>query len=279
MTWLLRFPRISEKLISGCITLACALLLAPKEMILLFIVVGQGHFVFAYLYRFKAKKVSRTLLVSYGAAVLVFAGGYLLTEDAVLLAAVTSLYFAWHMLSDERHLMGGKASLQGLLEILPALVMLAAYELEHLYAIEGVGFAFGLSLVLWVARLALASVHQWKSDAISGYFAGAWLILAGLFLAGRRIPADTLWGAIILYHYLNWYLSYGLRWVHKPERMRPYLRDVVLINGLMCAGFILWRGGYATVLDAWFGQNAFYVWTCLHLVFTTRREDLGFLRA
>ena len=100
MTWLLRFPRISEKLISGCITLACALLLAPKEMILLFIVVGQGHFVFAYLYRFKAKKVSRTLLVSYGAAVLVFAGGYLLTEDAVLLAAVTSLYFAWHMLSD-----------------------------------------------------------------------------------------------------------------------------------------------------------------------------------
>ncbi|MBM65598.1 MAG: hypothetical protein CMH55_05115 [Myxococcales bacterium] len=279
MTWLLQYPRSSEKLISGLITVACALLLAPKDMVLLFIVVGQGHFVIAYLYRFKAKKVSRTLLLSYGLAVLVFAGGYWLTQDALLLAAVTSIYFAWHMLSDERHLMGGRATLQGLLEILPALLMLAAYELEHLYAFEGLGFAFALSLALWLARLALAPLRQWRSDGISAYFAGAWLILAGFYLAGRRIPADTLWGAIILYHYLNWYLFYGLRFAGKPERMGPYVRDVLTVNGIMLISFFLWRAGYAPVLDGWFGQNAFYVWTCLHLVFTTRREDLGYLRA
>lgn len=278
MTFLLNHPRSSEKLLSGIITLCCALLLAPGDMVLLFIVVGQGHFVIAYLYRFKAKKVSRTLVFSYGAAVVLFAGGYLLTRDNLLLAAVTSIYFAWHMLSDERHLMGGRATLQGLLEILPVLLMLGAYELEHLYALEGVGLTFGLSLSLWMIRLALAPSKQWKSDAISAYFAGAWLILAGLFLAGRRIPADTLWGAIILYHYLNWYLFYGIRFTGQPERMRPYLRDVLTVNGLMLIGFFVWRGGYAPFLDLWFGQNAFYVWTCLHLVFTTRKEDLGYLK-
>ncbi|MEC7750840.1 MAG: hypothetical protein VX405_04955 [Myxococcota bacterium] len=279
MTWVLQNLRTSEKLISAVITLACALLLSQKDLVLLFIVVGQGHFVIAYLYRFRAKRVSRTLMVNYMLAVVVFAGGYWLTGDALLLAAVTSIYFAWHMLSDERHLLGGKASVQGLLEILPTLLMLAAYELEHLYALEGVSLAFGFSLILWVVRLGLAPLTGWKSDSISAYFAGAWLLLAGLFLAGRRIPADTLWGAIILYHYLNWYLFYGLRFVGKRERMRPYLRDILIVNGLMIVGFMLWQWGPATALDLWFGQNAFYVWTCLHLVFTTRGDDLGYLRA
>lgn len=277
MTWLLSHPRSTEKVLSAAITLALAVSLAPSDLVLLFIVIGQGHFVMAYWYRIRAKKVSRGLGLAYAVAVLLFAGGYLWTRDHLLLAAVTSIYFAWHMLSDERHLMGGAASLKGLLEILPSLLMLAAFELEHLYAIDGLGLAFSLSVGAWVLRGLLAPLHNWSSDAISSYFAGAWLLLAGLYLTGRRVPADSLWGAIILYHYINWYLFYAIRFVGKPERMRPYLRDVLMVNVLMVAGFGIWRLGAVPALDLWYGQNAFYVWTCLHLVFTTRAEDRAYL--
>jgi hypothetical protein len=275
---LLRRPGLSQKAISSVCALACAVLVAAPDLVTLFIVLGQGHFVIAYLYRWRAGTVRRRTLIAYLVAVALFGGGYWATGDARLLAAVTSIYFAWHMLTDERYLLGGTAKPAALLEVSPALLMLAAFQVEHLYALDGLFLAAAVGATLWAVRALVGVRFGRPSDRITHYFLGAWVLLCSLYLSGRPIDADTLWGTIILYHYFNWYLFYGLRFAERPGPRGRFLVDVAWINGVMVVGFLIWRSGSAPGLDLWFGREAFYVWTCLHLVFTSRGADLGYLK-
>lgn len=275
-----------EKVLALALTLGLVAYLSWKQVVLVYIVFGQGHFLLAYLYQFKAGKITKKYVGVALASLVLISTTYFIWPHERALVAVTTIYFLIHMLFDEMYLLRlpmelGRSPLHvgRLLEMCPIFFLYSARVVEALFS----RFSGGetdpgrVAMVLsWSALLLLALLlvsGSYRLDVRSAYFLAGGGILIWASYSGwfYNVPTGKLTGFIIIYHYLCWYFHYFLQ-IQERSRRRTYLNRVVIVNALILSLYFLFgQDGLGLVL---FQDDMFYIWTLLHLITSTRPGDL-----
>lgn len=257
----------------GIVGLAIAFL-SPIQIATAFAVFGQGHFLGAYYYQWKAGKMGYKWLASFLAlAALLFWYG-VGPEHFNTIAVVAAIFFFIHHFQDEIALFGKEHSGFRGLEILPPVLIYSALAtdafLQTAYTIP----ACGISAVVYAIYLALCAYKKKAPDQLSAYLATITAVLGALILSGVQIPPQTLLGSVILFHYVCWYVYFYFRFSAKPERQRQYIIDMVVIHVIVFAAFALFSWTpLRSVLQYVFLPGYFYIWAILHIVFSVRPQD------
>jgi hypothetical protein len=276
----------AEKLVSLLLTLWLVAANDWPAVVLIYIVLGQGHFLTAYFYQWKAGKMTRGYLLRYLLAAAAIVGCYTAWPDYRRLVAFTTIYFLLHMLWDEQYLLRLPMDLRQspmhlgrTLEMAPIVLLFSARVVDDMFAWDAwrttpfVEIAQPSCWGILAVYLLCALGGLIKTDYKSAYLLGWGIALLGASYTTwyYRIPTGKVTGFIIIYHYLNWYLHYYLS-LPAGRHREVYARRVFFLNALVVGAYFTWGSSGP---GRWFFQNDwFYVWTLLHLITSTRIGDL-----
>ena len=274
-----------EKFLAALVTFLVVSHLHWSKVVLVYIVLGQGHFLSAYLYQYKAGKVNRNYILVYLTSAIAIISLYWWNQKYNTLVCLTTIYFLAHMLWDELYLLRLPMELKKSpmclgrsLEMAPIFLLYSARVTEALFPSYRRGnslleLALKLCLLVFCGYLVLLIFRIHKVDWKSAYFvlwgsSLAWASYTGLF---NQVPTGKLTGFIIIYHYLAWYFHYFLNLTEK-SRKRDFILRITGINAVVISGYLIWgqRGPGAV----FFRNDNFYIWTLLHLISSTRLGDL-----
>lgn len=241
----------------------------------------------AYIYKYLAGKMTRTVLLTYlfWAAVILIC--YALKPSFPHLVVITAIYFLLHVLWDEQYLMRlpmdlGRSPMHlgRSLEMTPLLLIYSGRVIDAMFP-SGTWRGTQSPLVekaLWVCLLVIPIylvlvARGYRPDLKSAFYLGCGALLAGAASGPWLLmlhPAKFT-GSVIIYHYLIWYTHYFLN-LPSGQPRRVYLVRILAINALVVGGYALWA---KEGVGRWiFKEDAFYIWTLLHLVNSTRSGDL-----
>jgi len=245
---------------------------SDREIVALFVVLGQAHFLLTYLYQARAGKIGWKYLVLYALALsslFVIASG---SNDPrswtfVLAGSVFAVHFfvdemMMHELplTRERKLLGA-----AFIFLYSALLFRGAYDVS--FPLVSCAIAVGL-----VAPITLQRLRERSIRVPDMFFLGSIFVLLFVFLVPWSVSLASALGFIILFHYARWYLFMFFRFLMEDGRPRlyGYVRDVVAVNAVAMAGYGLYRVGGITMLRYVFDPTYFYIWTIMHVLFSVR---------
>lgn len=264
-----------QKVLGVCIVALAITFFSPLQIALLFIIFGQGHFLGAYYYQWKAGKMTTRWLMLFCALVVVLFALAIMTRALDWFILATSILFFFHHFQDEVTLFGKNRSLFRSLEQLPPILFYSAFVVVPFFgstfALSLVILAFTL-LVLYVGAIALGA---YRPDALSAYLLLIAGVLCALWLSGIAIPSKTLLGAIILFHYVCWYVHFYYRFASNPVRQKQYIWDMLSIHVVvfMAYGLFVYTAWGNMIFGYFFLPLYFFVWTIVHIVFSIRPSD------
>lgn len=288
-----------EKSASFLLVCFLMLILDWRSIIALFVVLGQGHFLLAYYYQFKAGKMDRAYLARYlvsSALLLIF---WFSSFHHELLVLFTAVFFLQHALFDELYLLRDTKPEQEsplnwgrLLEISPVFLLYTGMLVDGILSQPTSPQTLWLSARLppVVSVMALLSalllgfytLALWKKshrlDSVSLYFFVCGFLLMLVIGSGltHGVPVVKLMGFIILFHYFNWYGHYYHKLQSEQLAMRHYLGMTMVINLAIVGLYLLWtRGALGFLGTVFLSEDAFYLWTILHLVTSLRKQDFS----
>lgn len=246
-----------------------------NEIALAFSVLGQGHFLAAYYYQWKAGKMRLTWVLAYCALAAILIVAVIITRRAEWFALGAGILFFIHHFQDEATLFGKERSFFRLLEQLPPVILYSVLMADALF---GTSIAFPTLVIIAALSLIYAYAlltKKYSSDALSAYL---FLITAGLAAIawfGVRVAPEVLFGSVILFHYVCWYIHFYFRLASNKERQLGYVRDMLAIHGIVFSCFALFTYTYwgSVLFSLVFLPIFFYIWAILHIVFSVRMSD------
>lgn len=284
-----------EKCVSLLLVVFLLVILDWRAIMTIFIVLGQGHFLLAYYYQYKAGKIDRAFGIRYACCVIVLAAFYFLAFNHELLLLATAIFFLQHALFDELHLLRvdvpdkNPLTSARLCEMTPVFLLYTAMlidgVLNQISNKQGIGPPLSaLHTTPWFCLLSAVVLtgyswrvwkRSWKLDNVSVYFfsSGLVLVLTVASGIGQVTPVIKLMGFIILYHYFNWYAYYFHKLSSQTSERRKYIFLALLTNGLLIGFYLAWHHGLVPLGAVLFSEDAFYCWTILHLVCSLRAAD------
>ena len=96
-----------------------------------------------------------------------------------------------------------------------------------------------------------------------------------LFALGYKFWFADLMGAIILYHYFNWYCHYFFKTMKAPSEFKEYLAITFGVNAvIVCAFFMFsYEPEWPEAKGVFFRPDFFFMWTLMHLIFSSRAGE------
>jgi len=258
------------------------LALAPLDVLLLFIYMGQAHFVLAYWYKCKTFRNAIRMPMMWLWAVLVlvlFTANFLALMPYNFLIAVTAILFAVHFVIDELELLKEHTGFFRSSILFGGVVVL--FVIEILQFAFGIVFASNFLLFAAIATILLTIAGAFRPNTISTSFFRTYVItLAGIsgcaIVFSQSIHLAVPLGFIILAHYFIWYLDYYSRVRANPIYSKIYIQRVVLLNVLMFGIWALVHFGVTVPFyEYFFTEVYFYIWTCIHILFSFIPRDIG----
>lgn len=243
---------------------------------------GHAHFLLAYWYKFeKIPQLVRSpfffLWVS-SVALLLALGIYEVFPPYALFLTAALLFIAHHVY-DDLALSIGAVSLPKMLLLFSGVALLYLVEIsESVFGILLTNNSLILLAFVAVTTPFFAFRNMGRNTPIlfkvyTGLVAG---ISALAILVSRGIPMHFLLTFFIFTHYFLWYLEYGRRVASNRDKTKKYLFRAVLINILL---FVIWYISYSGVqipfYKYFFTETFFYIWTCLHIIFSFIPGTLG----
>ena len=263
----------AEKLLVALITASIVALTTFEQFKAIFVVLGYGHFVVSSYFHYRAGKVSRRYLARYCLAAIAIFGAYAVYPNHNTLGTVTAIGFAIHAISDELFLLQSPPAVH---RTLTAISIFAIFGFSRgfypydIYAliVAGALLFFG-QVVRLLSRHPLTGVDVYIFTIVAALLAATWL----------QIDSWDLFGIAVIYHYFSWYISAFCRYRTNASKLAHYLVAVVVCNAAILGLLFLYLnvGQAHSVLAYLFRRNYFYLWTCLHIVATFRRQDLAHL--
>lgn len=235
-----------------------------------YIIVGQGHFLLAYLYMYKANKISLKKLSIYLTIFISFLFIFLVVYDRHILLLVTAMYFIIHYVLDsfflnKKHINFYQLPIFALPYLWIGAIRLSIYafyidlsnSLIYLFPLSFIFFPFiikkidGITLLFILFPLAVYLSILFKLDWVLFHF------LHILFIS----------------HYLMWYFYIYIS-KDKLFLKKFFLNFSILHVLLIFLGILylyskenLFLGGFI------FSDDYFYIWTLMHFVATFRIND------
>lgn len=266
---------IQKTLALGLLGLAIAFL-SPIQMALAFSVLGQGHFLGAYYYQWKAKKIRTFWACVYVALAALFFYIAVSTHRLEWFVLCAGVLFFIHHFFDEVTLWGKERSFFRALELTPPILLYSSFTADVLFGTALTVYASALSVALMLVYVFFVARKLYVPDALSIYFALITISLLFLkWIVAASIAPETLLGSVILYHYICWYIYFYFRFAKDATKQSMYVREMLAIHAIVF-------GVYAVFLyTTWGSLNLgyvflpiyFYIWAILHILFSVRMSD------
>lgn len=259
----------NEKLLVATLPILVLLTGNPEFALACFIVLGQGHFLMAYLYQYKAGKASLQKGIIY-VLLFLFIFSYVIPELGFdLFLMVVAGAFAVHFFFDEARLLEKENHKVSFTILLPPIILFLATLASDLLQVDYLpsaallsGGCFLISLIKDKRRL-FQSQHFWYVNSASAIF-----IL--LYLLPISVPAEFIFGAIILWHVATWYVHFYNKLSPNESRLRTYVTEVVLLNIALILLYAMYSGGtWVDVLYIFYDPIYYYGWALLHIIFSS----------
>ncbi len=270
-----------QVLISSAVAFLCVTFFSDSSILFAIIVFGQTHFLLTYFYVNKSGKIDAWYLKRFlfllacvgSAAFFIFRR----PEWLPWLIFVTAMIFATHYFTDEFRLFRIENIKNQLWGALAVTCSFSSVFVSKLFP-----GALGLSYIFAVAALLLAILFlyqnaRWFLDFRKNLFFLVFFlvnIIVPLYAWHRPEFAsiNQVLGAIILFHYVHWYLYYVEKFQGKEFDF--YLDVIFWGHVFIFLAFILYmlapRAGIAYVF---FDPTFFYGWTIIHILLTLRQKD------
>lgn len=244
--------------------LLISLTLPFEVIVILFVIIGQAHFMMGYWYQYKAGKMNRTYV--FAASVLAFSAAiYFMVSGAFgPLFILIGLLFSAHFAHDEIMLHGEQRTLPRLITVAGFVGFFAVLESTFIGSKLPSGYEYVGILIPLVAlgiRFLISSERLSQSER---YLLYTEVILIVIALATGN-PASGL-AAIVLLHAANWYVGYDSRLRSNPARRRAYWVEVVAWLAALSSLFFVFMYTSAPVLEALFRVRYYYAWAIAHIV-------------
>lgn len=246
-------------------------ILSPRAFLFLFFVTGYAHFASAFLYQWKAGKITAGFGISLGIVAL-SVGAFTSTAPGVWQIAVAGVLFVAHHAYDEFRLLGFTLTGRRMLEMAtPALLFTGAF-LASIFG-EGtipmllgiVAGCTGFGLLVSVIR----KTGGYRIDRFSVYTLVLTALAVPLYVSWSAVAPEYLIGIVILYHYSKWYL-YSYRRMPQGSVRSHYVRNIISINVIIAAVFLLSFPSFGipffAPLFSLFLPPVFYFMTIMHIV-------------
>jgi hypothetical protein len=166
---------------------------------------GQGHFLLAYLYQWKAKKIGLRYLVSYGVMVTALLVLYaFVPHPSQWLPIIAGVLFSIHLLGDELYIAGIERT---------KLVTTYLASFIALYTLVLVSSAYLIAVSVWVIALCLLPVlyvayrrtreQSWSFLEMLMFLGVAHFVYA-LVTQARPAEVFVIFAFTIIAHYVRW---------------------------------------------------------------------------
>lgn len=244
------------------IVFAATALLSGDVMLGIMIALGQAHFLMAYWYQFRAKKMSRGYL-ALALLIGVATGVYFVFSGAFLpLYFLGSIAFALHFVIDELTLHDERWNYHTLTTATVFLAMFSALIVHVIFPIPNVVFWVIAAAVLLPLIRIIFFKHtirfaEWYLWFIELCFLGIVFIIAPFSQVALPI-------FIILLHVCNWTIGYGYR-LHGKAQEKKYWIETALITAVCAVGYILYWFNVVPLLGFLFAIGPYYAWAFLHI--------------
>jgi hypothetical protein len=258
------------------ITILFVLVLSPKSLFIFMILLGQGHFMLAYLYKhFAGRLERRDLVMLLGLILLVGCGCFAVVYFPFLfpyLIFLTLIIFIFHSTLDEMKIfeIGDRGLRQRIL--FSSVILYVPLLMAYLFNI-GKGVTIPL---LIISALLTVSMLSSKLKVIQGkvffcVFLAISFFIPVILTLFPVISLYTLSGGIILYHYVRWYLYYFT----KTNDKKTYVPIVLWVNiSVFLLGIIHNLSPGVLHLYLLFDPVFFYGWTIVHIVATFSMREI-----
>lgn len=253
------------------------LLLPPFAMVLflpitvvvsLFIVFGQGHFIGSYIYQFIAGRLEWWRMILYAMLFILLWAVFISTKNFDALLALTAVVFSAHFVWDSSRILGSRELIPAIITRLPIFVLFSSFIVEKIYGTPLILGALLFSTLLLSVYTFCIAFDVFKYDISDSLFIGGALGFFGLITLNSNFSAWSLFGFIIIYHYLQWYVFYWKRYAAVGKaRSRIYIRNILIANVVVISAFFLWKIDSTNdiFLFFFFEPEYFYIWTLVHI--------------
>jgi hypothetical protein len=260
---------VIQKSIGIMAVLLFVLFFSPLQMALCISFFGQGHFITAYVYQWRAGKMTRwrlllffTLITSLFGAALTFA------RFEILITAIIGLFLMHHFHDEVTLSHASKASFRPFEQLL-LIVPLMSTTIDATFSTHLITTALILLAVVCLA-LGIAFMRSlYRPDVLSFYFfALAVLVTSVVVTVPATLASPKLIGGFILYHYVCWYIYYWQRLrSNHTERLR-YLQTIGTIHIVLSIVFVIYISSLpgVYVLTFLFAPAFFYIWAAVHIL-------------
>jgi len=267
---------VIQKLFGFILVGAAIAYLTPLQIGLCFSVFGQGHFLGAYYYQWKAGKMKMKWVIVYAVlTIALFYWAVALHQYAYIALSAAVLFFIHHF-QDEVTLFRKERSLMRTLEQLPPIILFSSLAGDALLRSDFTLAASLFSIAVFILYVILSVIRRESPDVLGVYY---WLITAGLlslFFFHVHPAPETLMGSVVLFHYVCWYVFFYFRFASNPAKQLVYIRDMFAVHGVVFGTYVLWIAGPVATQIA-FGYIYlpvyFYIWAILHILFSVRIAD------
>ena len=245
------------------VALAFVLLVPERWMLFWVIIGGQAHFLMAYLYQYRGKKITRTYgvvaCVLLALAVLLYS--FLPNPFPVAFILVT-LFFAAHFAFDELTLHDESWDwLRGTTVLGFVLLTIVLNLVELIPVLRPLAIALIVATVIGITVRLLSRHWPSRTERYLWYL----LLLLVVFAFFR---ADTPLATIIMFtsvlHYLNWLIGYGVRVQGKPHARKYWKETITFALVCTCLAFVYRMSG--DTLFSWlFTPMYYYYGAVMHI--------------
>lgn len=261
---------------SFVLSLLLVFLRTPQDTILLFTVMGQGHFFLAYLYQWRAGKIDAKYVSIFAIALGALFLGLIYVPFPYLWTFVfAGSVFSIHFVVDELFISGLEPTRERVLLCIAFAISYSILLLRSAYGLTIPGVA--VIVLLLVAPRIIQAIREKNISAPEMFCVSGIAILMCLWFVPKAITLAAVLGFIIFLHYIRWYFYYYFKLRERGDmaRMRKYLRDVVLVNAIVFFGLALyWSSPLFSVFGYLFLPTYFYIWTIMHVITSARIPSL-----
>lgn len=268
------------------VTLLIVCTLSDPQLLCAIIVFGQGHFFITYLYQYKYKKIDKKYVSIFMIlSLLVFPLVYNLYYENHQFINYFILFvgtlFVFHYYNDELFIQLGINADKKLLAIIPIIL---SYFTVFSVILFGVDYHKLIPLIIISLTLFALYIYKTfkatKNRSASILLFTTFNVIAPIFLSINSIASlEQVFGYIIIFHYIRWYIYYIQRYSIDEKNYTEYTKSVFRINLFVLSLFLIYiaTSGYVLFLFL-FNPLFFYGWTVLHIMMSLRKDSFNSYR-
>ncbi len=270
---------IFEKFFTFSLLLLMLFKLSPDQVLTAFIILGQAHFILAYLYQIKAGKATFRNIALFSLCMPIFYIAAVTYPMQFLI--LTAAWGVFHINISEVRFQKRKMN-PGYFCLMVAIMLISSCWIANNFP----NVHIPVDRVCYLTLLAGIPAGIWyfvkakkplSIEAYAVFLVIVLLVYIGIGLSGVQPSAAKVFAIPNIMHYITFYAATARRFYREDkEKMFLFLSEVTFINLCMAAGYFalmwgLWSN--KTLYTFWYAPTAFYAWSFMHAAATFKPRD------